>query len=78
MRYAGEERFRLSLNKYIKGEGCILFGYNITVRESFENLNSWLTEIKKISKNLCMILVETNCDLEDERKVTFDKGKDLK
>jgi len=52
--------------------------YNITDRKSFENLNSWLTEIKEnTKKDTCIILVGTNSDLEDERKVTYQEGKDF-
>ena len=40
--------------------------YDITDRESFENLNSWLIEIEKIAnKNVFKILIGNKCDLED-------------
>ena len=75
---AGEERYKNITSSYCRGANGILLLYNITDRESFDNLNSWLTEIKRNSdKNLCLILVGTNCDLENERKVTYQEGKDF-
>ena len=52
--------------------------YDITDRDSFENLNSWLIEIEKnASKNVYKILVGNKCDMESERKVTVEQGKDF-
>ena len=52
--------------------------YDLTDRESFDNLNSWLIEIEKNGKkDICKILIGTNCDLEDERKITYQEGKDF-
>ena len=52
--------------------------YDITDRESFENLNSWLIEIEKnANKNVFKILIGNKCDFEDKRKFTFQEGKDF-
>jgi Ras-related protein Rab-1A len=52
--------------------------YDITDMESFQNLNSWLIEIEKnASKSVHKILVGNKCDLENERKVTYEQGKDF-
>ena len=52
--------------------------YDITDLESFQNLNSWLIEIEKnASKNVYKILVGNKCDMENERKVTIEQGKDF-
>jgi GTPase SAR1 family protein len=52
--------------------------YDITDIESFQNLNSWLIEIEKnASKNVYKILVGNKCDMESERKVTVEQGKDF-
>ena len=75
---AGEERFKNIISSYYRGASGILLFYNITDRESFECLNSWLIEIEKnTKKDVCKILVGTNCDLEDERKVTYQEGKEF-
>ena len=75
---AGDERYKNITSSYCRGANGILLLYNITNRESFDSLNSWLTEIKKnANQNLSLILVGTNCDLENERKVTYQEGKDF-
>ena len=52
--------------------------YDITDLESFQNLNSWLIEIEKnASKNVYKILVGNKCDMESERKVNIEQGKDF-
>ena len=52
--------------------------YDITDLESFQNLNTWLIEIEKnASKNVYKILVGNKCDMDSERKVTFEQGKDF-
>ena len=52
--------------------------YDITDAESFSNLNTWLIEIEKnASKNVYKILIGNKCDLESERKVTFQQGQDF-
>ena len=63
---------------YYRGGNGVLVVYDITDRESFENLNSWLIEIEKnANKNVFKILIGNKCDLEDKRKVTFQEGKDF-
>lgn len=52
--------------------------YDITDLESFNNLSTWLIEIEKnASKNVYKILVGNKSDLESERKVTYDQGKEF-
>ena len=52
--------------------------YDITDMESFQNLNTWLIEIEKnASKNVYKILVGNKCDMENERKVTVEQGKEF-
>ena len=52
--------------------------YDITERESFEHVKNWLNQIDKFAKNnVLKILVGNKCDLEHNRKVSFNEGKDL-
>ena len=75
---AGQERFRNIISSYYRGAQGIMLVYDITDLESFQNLNSWLIEIEKnASKNVYKILVGNKCDMESERKVTAEQGKDF-
>jgi Ras-related protein Rab-1A len=52
--------------------------YDITQPDSFDSINSWLIEIEKnASKNVCKYLVGNKCDLEGERMVTYEQGKEF-
>ena len=63
---------------YYKGKNGIVVVYDITNRQSFDDINFWLNEIKeKANKNTVLLLVGNKCDLEDERKVSFQEGKDF-
>ena len=45
---AGQERFKNITASYYRGGNGVLVVYDITDRDSFENLNSWLIEIEKM------------------------------
>ena len=75
---AGQERFKNIQASYYKGGNGILVVYDITNRESFSNLNSWLIEIEKNgNKDVFKLLIGNKNDLESERKITYDEGKDF-
>ena len=75
---AGQERFKDITASYYRGGNGILVVYDITDRESFNNLNSWLIEIEKsANKNVYKILIGNKCDLEEKRAVTYQEGKDF-
>ena len=68
----------LRLGSYYKGANGIMMVYDITNLESFKNLNSCLDEIKKYApENVYKILVGNKNDLEKNRKVTFEQGKEF-
>ena len=75
---AGQERFKNITASYYRGGNGVLVVYDITDRESFENLNSWLIEIEKnANKNVYKLLIGNKSDLEEKRKVTYQEGKDF-
>ena len=75
---AGQERFKNITASYYRGGNGILLIYGITDRESFQSLNCWLIDIEKnANKNVKIILIGNNCDLEDKREVSYQEGKDF-
>lgn len=57
--------------------GFILM-YDITNEESFNSVQDWVTQIKTYScDNAQVILVGNKCDMEDERVITTERGKQL-
>ena len=55
---AGQERFRNITASYYRGANGIFLVYDITDKESFEDLNKWLVDIEKnANKNVCKYLI---------------------
>lgn len=51
---------------FFKGAaGCLLF-FNLSNRQTFEDLNIWIKLIRKLSANIPIILIGTNSDLETQ------------
>ena len=62
---AGQERFKTITSSYYKGAHGIIVTYDITDRESFGAVQTWMAEIEKhASDNISRILVGNKCDLE--------------
>ena len=75
---AGQERFKTIVASYFRGANGILLIYDITDRESFESLTHWLNEIENnANKNIKILLIGNNCDLEEQRQVSYQEGKDF-
>ena len=81
---AGQERFRSITKNYIKGSDGIILIYDITNRESFEHLETWLNSIKEVlsdwkASDYLILLLGNKLDLieqeEIERKVELDEAK---
>lgn len=75
---AGQERFKTITSSYYKGAHGIIVTYDITDRESFTAVQTWMGEVEKhASDNISRILVGNKCDLEDQRAVSFEEGQEL-
>eukprot|EP01125_Pyxidicula_operculata_P021098 TRINITY_DN79_c0_g1_i1.p1 TRINITY_DN79_c0_g1~~TRINITY_DN79_c0_g1_i1.p1 ORF type:complete len:201 (+),score=34.11 TRINITY_DN79_c0_g1_i1:103-705(+) len=75
---AGQERFRTITSSYYRGAHAIMVVYDVTNRESFENVTRWLQEIGQYTcEDVERILIGNKCDLADERKVYFEEGREL-
>ena len=75
---AGQERFKNIQASYYKGASGILVVYDITNRESFEHVNSWLIEIEKNgNKNVYKFLIGNKNDLEEQRLITKEEGEEF-
>lgn len=73
---AGQERFKTITSSYYKGAHGFLIIYDISDRESFENLQKWLEEIKThASSEASMVIVGNKSDLHGARQVSYDEGQ---
>ena len=75
---AGQENFRSITRAYYKNSVCALVVYDITKRESFENVLSWIQDCRNQSpKTIIMVLVGNKNDLENLREVSYDEGEEF-
>lgn len=75
---AGQERFKTITSSYYKGAHGIMVMYDVTDRESFFNIQTWMSEVEKnASDNISRILVGNKCDLEGQRAVSTEEGQEL-
>ena len=75
---AGQDRFRTITCSYYRGSHGILVVYDITDRESFENIKTWMQEIEKYTQdNVILILVGNKCDMNEKREVRYEEGQNL-
>ena len=75
---AGQESFRSITRAYYKNSVCALIVYDISKRDTFNNVSIWIEDCKNQSpKTIYMILVGNKSDLEDRREVSIEEGKEL-
>ena len=79
--FAGEEKFRFLLPSAVIGAQGTIFMYDITRDSSFESLVEWLTVFNKANKEnsqeVSTILVGSKLDLEENRTVSKEEGKNF-
>ncbi|XP_003974387.2 RAB3A, member RAS oncogene family, b [Takifugu rubripes] len=75
---AGQERYRTITTAYYRGAMGFILMYDITNEESFNAVQDWSTQIKTYSwDNAQVLLVGNKCDMDDERVVSGDRGRQL-
>mmetsp|Transcript_34368 Transcript_34368/g.40137 ORF Transcript_34368/g.40137 Transcript_34368/m.40137 type:complete len:211 (+) Transcript_34368:55-687(+) len=73
---AGQERFKTITSSYYKGAHGIILTYDITDKQSFRDIENWLTEVEKhANEKVNKLLVGNKCDLESQRQVSYEEGK---
>mmetsp|Transcript_26251 Transcript_26251/g.29225 ORF Transcript_26251/g.29225 Transcript_26251/m.29225 type:complete len:182 (+) Transcript_26251:48-593(+) len=76
---AGPEEYSAMREAYIRnGDGFILM-YSITERQSFEEMPELFETIYRVrdTENVPIVLVGNKVDLEEDRQVTTEEGKEL-
>jgi len=74
---AGQDRFKTITQTYYRGAMGIILAYAVNDRESFQNIENWMKQIKEhASEDVCKILVGNKSDMPD-RCVEYEEGKRL-
>ena len=74
---AGQERYRAVTNAYYKGAKGAFIVYDITRKETFDNVERWYYDLKNSSdKNPTIMLIGNKSDLESQRQVSKENGEE--
>eukprot|EP00112_Aurelia_sp_Birch-Aquarium-sp1_P007033 Seg1769.1 transcript_id=Seg1769.1/GoldUCD/mRNA.D3Y31 product="Ras-related protein Rab-8B" protein_id=Seg1769.1/GoldUCD/D3Y31 len=75
---AGQERYETITTQYYRRAHGVILVYDISRIQSFDNMRKWLKYVDDYaSSNVKLIIVGNKCDLETDRQVTPEKGKQL-
>ena len=75
---AGQERFRSLALNYLNNSHGFIFVYDITNKQSFNNVINWINLAFEKNKNsIVNFLVGNKNDKEEERAVTKEEGENL-
>ena len=75
---AGQEKFRSLIPMYTRDANIILLVYDVTSKESFNNLSIWLNDLNNIKKEEVIFAVVGNkIDLDDRKEVNSDEGENF-
>ncbi len=72
---SGQERYRSITSAYYKGAKGALIVYDITRKNTFDNIDKWITDLKlNGDKNICIIILGNKSDLIDKREINKNDG----
>merc|ERR1712087_675512 len=76
---AGQERFRTLTSAYYRGAQGVVMVYDITRKDTFENIREWLKEVDIFTtkNDVIKVLVGNKIDLEKSRKVSRNDGSEF-
>ena len=78
---AGQERFRSITKMFYKGADGILVGFYLTDRNTFEQVNYWISQIEENSSKdypISLVLFGNKCDNVENIKVSEEDIEKLK
>lgn len=75
---AGQERYRAITSAYYRGAVGALLVYDITKRQTFDNVSRWLRELRDhADSNIVIMMAGNKSDLNHLRAVSEDDGQAL-
>jgi len=74
---AGQEEYKALRDQYMRSASGFLMVYSVIDRKTFEEINDFHSQILRVkdSENFPMVVVGNKCDLESERVISIDEGK---
>ncbi|KAL5137510.1 Ras-related protein RABA4d [Glycine soja] len=75
---AGQERYRAVTSAYYRGAVGAMLVYDMTKRQSFDNMAKWLEELRgHADKNIVVMLIGNKCDLGTLRAVPTEDAEEF-
>ena len=75
---SGKENFKSITRAYYKNSVCALVVYDISSRDSFNNVSTWIEDCRNnSSEKIFMVLIGNKSDLADKRQVSTEEGREL-
>ncbi|KAM0756561.1 ras-domain-containing protein [Meredithblackwellia eburnea MCA 4105] len=80
---AGQERFRTLTSSYYRGAQGVILVYDITARDTFDSLSSWISELDTFagtgpsSREVVRMIVGNKTDKEFNRVVSTREGEEF-
>ena len=74
----GQEIYRSLISSFYHNSSLAIIVYSINNKESFQNIDKWLNDIKTLgSPDVNIFLIGNKADLEDKREVTKEMASDF-
>ena len=74
----GQEVYRSLISGFYRNSSLAILVYSIDNEKSFENLESWLNELKiQGNPDVKIILIGNKADLDDKREITYEQGNNF-
>ena len=75
----GQEVYKSLITNLYRNSSLAIIVYSVCNKNSFQHVESWIKELKTNSeKNIKIILVGNKTDLNNERKISFEEGENMK
>ncbi len=71
---AGQERFKIIRKGFFEGAAGAIIVYDVTRKETFENIENWLKEVQEFTGPIPMIICGNKIDLANQRQVSTKQG----
>lgn len=75
---AGQDHFKWVRRAFYKGAQGIIYVFDLTRKETFDNIKNWKVEVEDISGFIPNVLVGNKLDLIDRKNISVEESDSLK
>ena len=74
---AGQERFRSITKSIYRNANGVLFIYDVTKKDTFNNIKNWIKDLENFENDIKSIIIGNKIDLDDKREVNKNDLEEL-